>query len=478
MANSPEGGVMANRYRHRRFGNIRKRESGRYQIRYPGPDGRMRTGPETYERKSDAERALSLIEAQMISGEWTDSDRSKIKFQDYAAYWITQRAGLRPRTIDLYTWLCGKHINPYLGGVPLGRLSTPMIREWRAKLLRSGVSVTMAAKAYRLLHSILATAVEEDKILARNPCRVRGAAAERASERPVLTVAQVFELAELVGRRPVGNIRRLPAGGYRLRFRRHGIMRTAPEVHISRRAAEAALWTMGHEGNADCDQDRRYRSLVLLATFASLRWGEVTALRRCDLDLAAGIVRVRAACAERSTGELVLGPPKSRAARCIVGIPQSITSALREHLSLFVGPEPEALIFPGAKGWPLRRSNFNKMSSWPYAIRSIGAEGLHFHDLRHTGNHFAAASGVSLKDLTARMGHDSERAAIIYQHEAQGADLAITNAIDAHIESANPGRGQAADYSGDVLRSAIGPLMARGGQQDTNEAESYREHAR
>ena len=105
----------------------------------------------------------------MISGEWAASDRSKIKLQDYAAYWIAQRAGLRPRTVDLYSWLCRKHINPYLGGVPLGRLSTPMIREWRANLLRRGVSVSMAAKAYRLLHSILATAVEEDKILARNP---------------------------------------------------------------------------------------------------------------------------------------------------------------------------------------------------------------------------------------------------------------------------------------------------------------------
>src|SRR5437016_13946901 len=38
-----------------------------------------------------------------------------------------------------------------------------MIRDWRAQLLRSSVSVSMAAKAYRLLRSILATAVEEDK---------------------------------------------------------------------------------------------------------------------------------------------------------------------------------------------------------------------------------------------------------------------------------------------------------------------------
>ena len=42
---------MPNKDGHRRFGNVRKLPSGRYQIRYPGPDGRMRTGPETYERK-------------------------------------------------------------------------------------------------------------------------------------------------------------------------------------------------------------------------------------------------------------------------------------------------------------------------------------------------------------------------------------------------------------------------------------------
>ena len=74
---------MANRDRHRRFGNVRRRESGRYQIRYPGPDGRMRTGPETYERKSDADRALVMIEAQIRSGEWTDPERGKVRLADY-----------------------------------------------------------------------------------------------------------------------------------------------------------------------------------------------------------------------------------------------------------------------------------------------------------------------------------------------------------------------------------------------------------
>ena len=60
--------------------------------------------------------------------------------------------------------------------------------------------------------------------------------------------------------------------------------------------------------------------------------------------------------------------------------------------------------------------------------------GLHFHDLRHTGNQFAANSGAGLRDLMARMGHDSTRVAMIYQHEARGADRTITDAIDAHVE--------------------------------------------
>ena len=80
-------------------------------------------------------------------------------------------------------------------------------------------------------------------------------------------------------------------------------------------------------------------------------------------------------------------------------------------------------------------------SAWPHA------PGGRHHDLRHTGNHFAAASGASLRDLMARMGHDSERAAIIYQHEARGADQVITGAIDAHIEKATARRGQLDDRS-------------------------------
>jgi integrase len=90
--------------------------------------------------------------------------------------------------------------------------------------------------------------------------------------------------------------------------------------------------------------------------------------------------------------------------------------------------EPVADAMPAAP-----QAHLDKMSARPYAVASINMPGLHFHDLRHTGNRFAAQSGAGLQDLMARMGHDSERATMIYQNQARDTDQFITNAINDHV---------------------------------------------
>ena len=52
-----------------------------------------------------------------------------------------------------------------------------------------------------------------------------------------------------------------------------------------------------------------------------------------------------------------------------------------------------------------------------------------------TREHLRGRHRAGLKDLMARMGHDSERPAMIYQHEARGTDAAITGGIDAHVQA-------------------------------------------
>lgn len=368
---------MAEKRRRRRFGWIRRLPSGRYQASYLGSDGQRRHAPETFTAKGDASRYLTMVESEMIRGTWTDPERAKIRLEEYGRRWIEQRTGLRPRTVDLYRWLFGKYLQRQLGRVRLIDLDPPLVRQWRHELLTAGVSESMAAKAYRLLRAILNTAVE-DGFIPKNPCRIKGGGTENPPERPTLSVPLVLDLAN-----------RMPA---------------------------------------------RYRVLVLLTVFGSLRWGEVSALRRRDVDPRRGTIMVRAAFSERSTGDLVLGPPKSTAGVRTLTIPAPVAEQLRAHLEEFVDDDPDAWLFTGVKGGPVRRSNFNKSVRWGKVVASMGLAGLHFHDLRHTGNLLAAQTpGATLRDLMARMGHDSMRAALIYQHATLDADRHIADAMGTQL---------------------------------------------
>ncbi|MEU5722609.1 hypothetical protein ABZ783_12395 [Micromonospora sp. NPDC047738] len=57
----------------------------------------------------------------------------------------------------------------------------------------------------------------------------------------------------------------------------------------------------------------RYRLFVLLAAFAQLRFGELVALRRRDIDLRTMDARVRRATAEMEDGTQIDDDPKSEA---------------------------------------------------------------------------------------------------------------------------------------------------------------------
>lgn len=168
-------------------------------------------------------------------------------------------------------------------------------------------------------------------------------------------------------------------------------------------------------------------TLVLLATFAHLRWGELAGLRRASIDLDTCEIRIIETTAELDSGGLIAETPKSRAGRRTVAFPAEFVPELSWHLERFAQPGDRGRVFVGAKGAPLRRSNFRPI--WAKACAAAGVPGLHFHDLRHTGGTLSAATGATLKELMARLGHSSTRAAMIYQHATRDRDQVIAKAL-------------------------------------------------
>jgi integrase len=364
--------------RRRRFGAVRELPSGRWQVRYRGPDGLMRPADQTFPTKTDAEVWLTRKEAEILDGEWINPDAGKVLLSAYGAAWIEERPGLRSKTVTLYRYLLRCHITPRFEGKTVAEINEARVRRWRKSLLDSGVSAVTTAKAYRLLRAILNTAVD-DGIIRRNLCRIKGAGVEKSPERPVLTVPEVFALAEVI--------------------------------------------------------DPRYSTLVLLGTFGSLRWGELAALRRKDIDLEANTVRVERQLAELPGGGYAYGPPKSDASVRAVPIPELIGPRLRWHLGRYTKADDDALVFTSPTGSPLRHNNFRRRF-WLPAFTAAEMKPVHFHDLRHTGNTLTADAGANLRELMERMGHSSTRAALIYLHSTSERQRAIADAVGKQAKAA------------------------------------------
>jgi len=173
--------------------------------------------------------------------------------------------------------------------------------------------------------------------------------------------------------------------------------------------------------------------MILLGTFAGLRWGELVGMKRKCLNLEACTVRVESTVVELNGSTLLLDqPPKSEAGRRVVSFPAYLRSVLEAHLKKYTGEDADSYVFTSPKGTVLRRSNFRPV--WVKALDAAGLTGVRVHDLRHTGATIAAQTGATLKELMNRIGHSTARAAINYQHAADGRDQEIASALDKLIK--------------------------------------------
>jgi len=223
---------------------------------------------------------------------------------------------------------------------------------------------------YSLLRTILNTALADDVVPA-NPCRVRGAGQSKRARK--IREASLAELEAIT--------KAMPA---------------------------------------------RYRLMVLMAAWCALRFGELTELRRADIDVTNAIIRVRRGVVRTRDGRKVKGP-KSEAGKRDVNIPPHLMPVVKAHLLDHVSASRDALVFPAAAGGHMSPSALYAV--YHPAREKAGRPDLRFHDLRHTGAVLAAATGATLAELMARLGHSTVNAAMLYQHASADRDKVIAAAL-------------------------------------------------
>ncbi|HUO38762.1 MAG TPA: site-specific integrase [Mycobacterium sp.] len=355
----------------RSFATIRQLPSKRWQVRFTGPDGIRHTAPRTFAARIDADAWVVATRRRIDKEQWDATDDAPcepVTFGAYAAGWLAGRqvAGrpIKQRTREHYTNILDGHLLPTFGARQLAAIRPGDVRQWYAATLAG--RPTMRSHAYSLLRTIFASAVN-DELIDANPARIVGAS--RAKRAHAIRPASVPELTTLTEAMP-----------------------------------------------------DRLQLMVTLASWCALRFGETVELRRGDVDLSDEVIRIRRA-AVRTTAGYTVTSPKSDAGIRDVAIPPHIIPLIEDHLANYVGAERDSLLFAADNGGHLQPSTLYR--HWYRARAQAGRPDLRFHDLRHSGAVLAAATGATLAELMARLGHSTPQAAMRYQHAAKGRDREI-----------------------------------------------------
>jgi len=389
----------------RSFGQITRLPSKRYRARYTGPDQGLHNGPRTFETRVDAEAWLADERRLISAGVWSSpaARRDALKraeearlarvFEDYAHAWLDSRHDVRPSTRASYSASLTHHLVPWFGRTPVDDITSDDVRAWYASY--GNRTPTARAHAYAVLTAVMARAVD-DELIVRTPCRVKSGGRTTVVREPeVLTLSELFNLADAM--------------------------------------------------------PRQHRALTLIAGLCGLRFGEAVALRLRDVDLERGTIDVTRT-AVRADGSKVSGPPKSEAGRRTVAMPRAVVDALRVHLAENPVTTRDALLFPGRDGSLLAHSSLYGLPAReerrdgrvyrkePFGFMRarlvIGKPGLHWHDLRRTAATLGAQAGATVREMQSRLGHSTPQMALHYQSATAERDRTIADRLQAQIDGA------------------------------------------
>ena len=365
---------MAGRKARETFGAVRRLPSKRVQASYIGPDRQRHTAPSTFENLGAARVWLAGVQTAIASGVWIAPDvveaaqasaaaarkASETTFAAFSERWLATRytkggRPLRPSTLAEYRRLLRVPLASF-ADMPLHTITRTVVKDWHAEQLSHG-TITQTARSYAVLSTILRDAVERG-LLAESPCSIRGASSAT----------------------------------------------TGKEVRQPTPAELAIIMTTIR---------KPYDSLVLVAGWSGLRFGELTELRGKDVTVDGDIVVLnvaRAVTHTTATGAVV-GVPKTSDGIRSVALPAFCTDAV---LSRVRGDDDLLWHSPTSADRHLRQSTLNK--AWQPARAAAGRPDLPWHGLRHYAASEFAAVGASEAEVMARLGQKSPGISRRYVH--------------------------------------------------------------
>lgn len=374
---------MTSKRTKRGFGSVERLASGRYRVRYTGPDGLRRSARMTYTSKASADKELTRILLAIESGLWHidespqggDLDPRNMTLSDLARHWREQRVTaqgrqLSPRTLAEYERLIESTLFIFRNR-PIRSITRQAIESWRAPEIHRAPNQT--TKAYKHLKTLMTFAHKRSWILS-NPCDLERATNYSPATRPVIpTLAQVeLMLAE------------------------------SPEP---------------------------LKAILALASWGGLRKGEIFELRRKDIEIIKGRtkadtlvwVHVRRGVVWQERRAIVR-QPKSEKGKRAVPLPPRVTEILLAHLR-GMSLDPEALLFERRPGSNEHWLESQLRPHWE-AIRALAGFEGRFHSLRAFGATEFGKTGATAQEIMDRFGHKNIETAMLYQRSTgREADL-------------------------------------------------------
>jgi integrase len=370
-------------------GHIRRRGKSSWEIKFDvGPDprtGRRETRYHSFRgTKREAQVKLAELVAAVGKGSYAQSSKTTVaEFVRARADQWEAAGDISARTAQRYRQLIENQIVPHLGTKVLQTLRPLDIEDWHTTLRNRGkmrgqgaLSPRSVGHAHRVLGKALADA-------ARNGLVSRNVASEQSAPK--------------VDDDEMAIVEDVPALVNKLR-----------------------RWRLG--------------TVAMVSLFSGVRLSEALALRWSRVDLDGKVLKVREALEQTKAHGIRFKPPKSKAGRRDITLPDVLVDALREHrrnqlevrMQLGAGRLPEdALLFADPNGRPLSSNAVS--AAWADFCPDVT-----FHALRHTHASQLIDAGVDIVTISKRLGHAKPDITLrVYAHLFHKDDSKAADAINA-----------------------------------------------